>query len=285
MITSVKDLVDAHLEGRKLFRSWSKVPSQTTASGIWFDLSMSPGNPVPQYYFATQATRLARSTDGGLDHGPDLGAGYKKYLSHFDITTATATAAGSTFQLLDYLLFYGGVAMDVGIVELTNNVGLSRYTSGRGVQIMAVEQNPYVSGGATFQITYTNQDGVAGRLTPIVRCNTQVSTGTIVTSAPASAGCIGPFIPLQDGDTGVRSIQSIEFFVGDVGLLALVLVKPLAYFQIYENTAPNFYEMWRDFKFLPKIEDDAYLNLICRPNGTLAAAQIQGNITTIWSAD
>jgi hypothetical protein len=37
-----------------------------------------------------------------------------------------------------------------------------------------------------------------------------------------------------------------------------------------------------DYAALPVIQDDAYLNLICLPNGTLAAANIFGYIKTVW---
>jgi hypothetical protein len=77
-------------------------------------------------------------------------------------------------------------------------------------------------------------------------------------------------------------VQSIEFFNSDVGLLALALVKPLANVQIFETTAPNEYDMLRDFGTLPEIKDDAYLNMIALPVGTLAGAQIIGSMTTIW---
>jgi hypothetical protein len=88
---------------------------------------------------------------------------------------------------------------------------------------------------------------------------------------------------LQRGDSGVRSIDSVEFFTSDVGLLALVLVYPLATFQICEVNAPCEYDLLRDFSILPKIEDDAYLNFIALPVGTLASAQILGSLTTLWS--
>jgi len=58
----------AEAEGR--VSSWRKQPTQTTAAGIWFDLSMSPGNPVPNYYIGTPGAfvPLRQSTDGGLFH-------------------------------------------------------------------------------------------------------------------------------------------------------------------------------------------------------------------------
>lgn len=182
------DLVNAAIAGQRRFASFVKTPSQTTASGIWFDLSMSPGNPVPQYYFAAPlaATAMARSTDGGLDHGNSDPA-YQKYLHKLLFQVFTATAVPLALRLLDYLMFYPGIAMDVGTQDLTTSIDLPRQTAGqegRNVQIMAIEQSAYV-GGATFRLTYTNQDGVAGRVTPTVTCNTQIVAGTIATSASA----------------------------------------------------------------------------------------------------
>lgn len=285
MALTSKEIEAAYREGRRLFRSWSKAPTQTTASGIWFDLSMSPGNPFAQYYFATPltATALKRSTDGGLDHGPDLGTGYQKFLHRFEIQTITATAAPLTLEILDYLAFYPGVAMDVGTQTLTTNITIPRQTNGRGVQMMVIEQNPYI-GDAQFQVTYRNQDGVSGQKTPVVTCNTQIAAGTIATSATAQVGATGRFLPLASGDSGVQYPESIEFFSSDVGLLAIVLVAPVAAVTIFETTRPNYYDLWQDFALLPQIQDDAYLNMIALPVGTLAGANISGNLTTIWSA-
>lgn len=280
------DLVNAAIAGQRRFASFVKTPSQTTASGIWFDLSMSPGNPVPQYYFAAPlaAMAMARSTDGGLDHGGSDPA-YQKFLHKLLFQVVTATAAPLALRLLDYLMFYPGVAMDVGTQDLTTAISLPRQTAGqegRGVEIMAVEQSSYV-GGATFRLTYTNSDGVAGRVTPTVKCNTQIVAGTIATSATATAGCVGPFIPLQSGDYGVRSIEQVEFLTGDVGLLAFVLVKPVARCNVYEITAPAEWDFFLEYGYFPPIEDDAYLNFIAKPVGTLASAPIAGDITTLWS--
>lgn len=284
---NIRHVQEAYEAGQWRLRSFSKLPSQTTASGIWFDLSMSPGNPAAQYYFAAPlaAAALARSTDGGIDHGPNLDSGYKKYLHKVLTQIVTATAAPLSFVLMDYLMYYPGIAMDIGSQALTTGISLPRQTTGsegRGVQIMAIEQNPYV-GGAQFFVTYTNQDGVAGRVSGTVTCNTQVSAGTVATSAPATAGCAGPFLPLQAGDSGVRSIEAIEFLTADVGLICLVLVNPLARFNHYEITAPSEWDFLIHKKFLPVIENDAYLNAIVKPIATLAAAPITGDITIMWS--
>lgn len=282
-----RDIELAHREGRRLLRSWSKAPSQTTASGIWFDLSMSPGNPPAQYYFGTPLTAVAlkRSTDGGLDHGPDVNsAGYKKYLHRFNIQSTVSTVAPLTVEVLDYLAFYAGIGMDAGIQTLSTGISIPRYPSGAGVQMMVIEQFPYV-GSADIQVTYKNSEGVSGKTTPVVRLNTQVVSGTIASSAPRTSGVSGRFLPLAQGDSGVQYPESIEIFgAGDVGVLTIVLVKPLQTYGITEVGSPSWFNSILDFAFMPEILDDAYLNMIVLPIGTLAGSAIQGEISTFWSA-
>ena len=288
MPASVKELIDSYDAGRALYRSWRKVPSQTTASGIWFDLSMSPGNPVPQYYAAAPlaSCRMARSTDGGLEHGPNVSP-LKKHLHKFGIISLTATAVPLPIQLLDYLLFYPFVAMDaeeqpcsVGVVDDIPQT-LSRHTDGLGVKVMPVLVAAPV-GGFQFFITYTNERGETGRISQTVTCNTQVVNGTCAISAPSTAGASGPFIPLQHGDRGVRSIEAVTGLNSDIGLLSLVLVKPLAFHYCYDITGPAEVDFLIDRSVLPEIVDDAYLNMIVYPSGTLASAPLNGWLETVW---
>ena len=272
----------SYLAGQSLYRSWSKAPSQATGAGIWFDLSMSPGNPPAQYYFATPmtSTALARSTDGGLDHGSTPPSGYQKFLHKILVQTVSAITP-ITLEVLDYLMYYPGIAMDVGVQNFNNTITLPRYSNSDGVMIMAVEQNPYV-GSAQFRVTYTNSLGATGKVTPTHTCNTQTIAGTIATSATATAGAPGRFMSLASGDSGVSKLESVEFLSSDVGLLCLALVKPLATVQIIETTSPCEYDLYRDFGILPEVEDDAYLNMIALPVGSLAGAAILGSLTTVW---
>lgn len=280
-----REIEAAYREGRRLLSPFSKTPSQTTGSGIWYDLSMSSGNPIAQYYSGVTltSTALKRSTDVGLNHGQPVGDAYQKYLHKINVQVVSATAAPLTLEMLDYLMFYPGISMDAGVQTMTTNIALPRYPTGAGVQMMMVELFPY-AGACQCQVTYTNSDGVAGRLSPVLTLNSQVVFGTIATSASATAGASGRYIPLQSGDSGVRSIDSVEILgAGDVGVLAIVLVKPMITFNIMENTQATQFDLWDNFRDLPVIEDDAYLNMICMPVGTLAGANITGEITTFWS--
>lgn len=282
---NVKAVADAELDGKSTYATWRKSPSQVSSAGVWFDLSMSPGNPVPQYYAASPgaAKALAQSTDGGIFHGGNVSPA-TKHLKRFTALTLTATALPMPLMLCDYLLFYPFI--DEGTTDeqlLDNTVTLPRHTDGAGVQIMAVSVAGR-TGGQTFRVTYTNQDGVAGQVSRTVTQTTAAANGNVVTTDRAVLNCSGPFIPLAAGDTGVRSIESVQMISGpDVGLFALVLVKPVAQAMIRGIDAPVEVNYLTDFAQLPVIADDAYLNLIACPLGTLAATAIHGDITTVWS--
>lgn len=280
---NIQQIVDAELDGYTRYSTFRKQPTQTTSSGIWFDLSMSPGNPVPQYYASSPniSIALAQSTDGGLFHGGSVSP-LQKVLRKLTVITTTATAVPLPMILMDYLLYYP--FLDESVTDeqsLTNSISVPRYTDGKGVQVMAVVVAGQ-AGGQTFNIKYTNSDGLTGRVSRTVTTTTQAVNGTIITTDRAVAGCAGPFIPLQNGDTGVRSIESITFNTPDVGLLTLVLVKPLVQTIIMAITAPTEVDYLKDFSIMPVIKDDAYLNCIVLPQGTLAAAPIHGDLTVVW---
>ena len=283
---SVQALIDAELAGSR-FYTWRKTPSQTTGNGIWFDLSMSPGNPAPQYYAAAPSTAIAmaQSTDGGLFHGANVSPS-RKYLRKMMAMNVTSTAVPLPMILLDYLMYYPFIdeSLDGEVQTMTNIVTLPRHTTGEGVQMMAVVVAGHAVGtGVTFTVNYTNQSGTSGRTSKTVQLNTQFVNGTIITSAPATNNCNGPFIPLADGDTGVRSVESVTMTGSDVGLFTLVLVKPLAQMSIRGINAPVEVDYFKDFGGgMPRIEDDAYLNFIVHPVGTLSAAPFHGYIETVW---
>lgn len=284
-IYGFKEIADAERDGFTFLSGWRKQPTQTTAAGIWFDLSMSPGNPVPNYYIGPSGvfTPLRQSTDGGIPHGGAV-APKRKFLRTLEVQCATATAAPMQMRVLDYLGFYPFIDESVTDEQfLTNATPVPRYPDGRGVQIMPVVVAGHIGGG-TFFVRYTNQDGVSGRQTPQHIMGTQIVNGTIITSGGAVANSRAPYMALQEGDSGVRTIDSVVFEgTGDIGLISLVLVKQLGETYIRETTAPHERDFSMDMGSMPIIEDDAYLNFICLPVGTLSGAPIMGYIRTLWA--
>jgi len=285
---NVKKMADAHDSGQYLYASFRKQPTQTTGAGIWFDMSMSPGNPAPNYYIGSPNVfvPMRQSTDGGLRHGGNVNAlGKKKFLRKLMALTPTATAAPIGLALLDYLGFYGFIDESVtDLQDMDNTLSLPRYSDGKGVMMMPIIVAAQ-TGGQDFYVVYTNQDGVSGRISQTVRMTTQAVNGTILhsTSSNNLNGHNGPFLPLERGDTGVRSVESVQVLgVGDVGLFALVLVKPLATFSLRGIDAATETDYFTDMAALPEIKDDAYLNFISLPNGSLSGAPFHGIIETCW---
>lgn len=285
-VNSVKQVIDAETDGATRNYMWRKVPSQVTTAGYWFDLSLSPGNPVPKYWFdATPliAKSIAQSTDGGLWHGPNTSP-QQQFLRMTTAMSSSATGLPLPLILCDYLLYYPSI--DDSLTDeqiLDNTVTLPRYTDGKGVQVIAVSVAGR-TGGQSFFFTYTNSDGVSGRTSQIVKQNAIAAIGTIVTSSLSTLSQSGnPFIGLQSGDTGVRSIESVTMLGVDVGLFSLILVKPLARTQIREQTAPVEKDYLIESSDIPEIKDDAYLGWLTCPRGSLNAVTLFGDLKVIYN--
>jgi hypothetical protein len=285
-VNSIKQVIDAENKGAVRRYQWRKVPSQVTTAGYWFDLSLSPGNPVPKYWFdATPlvAKSVSQSTDGGIWHGPNTSP-EQQFLRMTTAMSSSATGLPLPLILCDYLLYYPSI--DDSLTDeqvLDNTVTLPRYTDGKGVQVIAVSVAGR-TGGQSFYFTYTNSDGVSGRTSQIVQENAIAAIGTIATSSLSTLSQSGnPFIGLQSGDSGVRSIESVTMLGVDVGLFSLILVKPLAQTQIREQTAPVEKDYLIESSDLPKIEDDAYLSWLTCPNGSLNAVTLFGDLQVIYN--
>lgn len=277
-------MVQAEQSGQTFFSAWRKQPTQTTAANIWFDLSMSPGMPVPNYYIGPSNvfTPLKQSTDGGIPHGGNVAQiGKQKFLHLFGAQCATAAAVRNTLLLCDYQGFYPFIDESVVEEQFMDNTALSlRYAT--GCQIMPVVVAGHIGGG-TFFVKYTNDRGVAGRLTPQHYMTTQTVNGTVISSGGAVANSRGPFMALQPGDNGVSRVDSIVFEgTGDIGLIAMAIVKPLMKHVLLGVDAPSEKALLSDDSMMPEIKDDAYLNIASLPNGSLSGAPIFGYIRTIW---
>lgn len=290
MIRGVWDFVNAVQEGRTHISTWRKTPSQVNTASNWFDLSMSPGYPLPQYYAAAPlvAQQLKRSTDGGLNHGPSVSSsGHQKYLKRFLMIGNSPFGVPMPYMICDYVLYYPFIDMGTNDEQVMDNtLTLPRYTDGVGLQMMAVSVASATGLSSQFTVNYTNSDGVSGRTSKLVTVSAATANGTILACHHNLNTVIGnsPFIGLQNGDKGVRSIQSVTFpSTLDVGLFAIVLVKPLITGTFYEQTAPSEVECIVHQSQLPKIYDDAYLNLIVCPNASISTRQFHGEIETVWN--
>lgn len=271
-------------DGKFWQSSFRKVVSNATAAGTWCDLSYSPGSPPANFYATEPLVAATLSSTRGIDNGGSVSPD-QKILQKLFVYSASTGFQSSTLMLCDYLLYYPFIDGDsTDIQGFDNTVTLPRFTTGAGVRAVLVSQGAY-TGNAQFTISYTNQDGVSGRTSPVVTTNTAGFAATVIHSG-THVGSRGPFIPLQSGDTGIRSVESLTFTSVNGGIAALVLVKPIAEIGLAEVTAtfatPSQVENFYDFNSGQVIQDGAYLNFLCLPNASLSAAVVSGMLKTMW---
>ena len=289
-ITSFKNLVDAEENGQTFLSGFRKNVNALVGNNAWFDITLSPGNPLPFYYASTPliGVPLSQQVNGGIPHNPPVASlGYKTYLKTIMVNPLGTTSSTGPMILMDYLLYYPFI--DMGVTDeqiLDNTASLTRYTDGQGVSVMAVQLAGQLgSGSPTFRFTYINQNGVLNT-SPPQTCANAVTVGSLVTAsnggfAPPRSNY--PFLALAPNDTGIRSVQSVTFDTADIGLLAFVLVKPIEQIAMRENLSPAERTPVIDFFDLPIIQDNAYLSILLNtglPNSL--AASVQGTIQTVW---
>lgn len=282
---TIGEIVDAELAGKVRNFTWRKTPTQAFTSGIWIDLSMSPGMPIPKYWFDAApltAKTITQSGDGGIYHGPDVYPN-EKFLRSITTMANAATALPMNAILCDYLLYYPTI--DDGTTSeqvMDNTVTLPRYTDGKGVQMVAITTGAR-TGGQTFTVKYTNQDGVTGRISQTVTQNTSSLVGTVTTSNTTATNGANCFIPLQHGDSGVRAVESVTMNGVDTGIFSIILVKPLVQHCFREVTVPYEKDYLIPTSDLIKIYDDAFLSFLCLPLGSLSATTLRGDLKVIWT--
>jgi hypothetical protein len=136
------------------------------------------------------------TTTGALNKQSSIG------LSSYDWRLNSITyqsLLNSQLMIFDRLSHQGGLSTTTTSTQTTNlpTAALTRYTNGRNV-MAALEFYTTNSGGVstTATVSYTNQDGTSGQ-----------------TSKPFAfgGGLAGRLLimPLADGDTGVRSVESV----------------------------------------------------------------------------
>lgn len=271
--------ISTSFDDGKWWKSFIHKTSGLTSSEnpSWLDLSMMAGTPKYNAYVGsqTEATLLPSGGNNGIYvPAPDC------YINSLSIETAQAQGF---FILQDYLLAYPLVDGDsTDQQDMTNNVTLPRYTDGAGVQCMLVCTTPMAADG-NITVSYTNQSGVSGRTTTFgVRAS--ANTGNIIcgTDTSAGAGKKSPYIPLADGDYGIRKIDSITNLGSLGGFFAAVLVKPLVEIQTRESAVPSEVFLHQLGLKYPQVKTGAYLNYIVLIPASGALNVVLGNVEFFW---
>lgn len=207
------------------------VASAATVANDFVDYTYFAGNPPANFYASSPLEAAHVESIRGINV-PNVSPS-KQFIKSLTVMSAASSATATSNQnqrmmLCDYLLYYPFVDTDaVGEQQdMVQTVSLPRYTDGKGVMMMAVAQSAASTVG-TFTVSYTNQDGTAGRTSAVTYTKAVAGGGALVSSTTNAVSGSQPFIQLQAGDSGVRSVESVTFSAAGGGLMAIVLVKPL----------------------------------------------------------
>jgi hypothetical protein len=274
------------------------VASAATTANAWIDYSYFAGSPPANFYASTPLTAAVLEASRGI-YVPTV-APATQHLSNLKLMTAAASATSTTngrqqICLADYLLYYPFIDTDVigEQQDLDNTITLPRYAT-QGGQVVAVAQSA-ASAAGQFTFTYTNQDGVGGRVSQN-NFTFVVAGGGQVVGASGAGASYNPFCYLQAGDTAVRSIESVTFTAAGGGLMCLVIVKPLLKTFVAQecrrSTSGNLESYGACAEFMsvihqsgaPRIVDGAVIGLLASGYaGSLATSILAGVLETFWN--
>jgi hypothetical protein len=253
---------------------WGK-NSLSTGAGTPWSLWFQTGSPGTGSISGTalDATQATKSTTGAM---PFSNAGGGDALRLVGISAMAGTALAGRFILVDRLLYYPGITISSGgsPVALTAGASIPRYTTGAGVMAFLEAAGSVTHSTGTMSLSYTNQDGTASRTTEVVTYPTNPTQGRI-------AHGHGPFFPLQAGDTGIRSVQSITCSTTtSASSYTLVLCRPLASIPVFTANAGIEKDLVLQTPKFPEIIDDACLQWILWA-GAGSTGQFEGELNFV----
>lgn len=295
---SIAEYVAADDLGRWNISQFRKVvASAVTPTSGWVDYSYFAGLPTANFYASAPLVAAVLEASKGI-YVPSV-APMKQFIKSLTVMSGAASATTTTNQrqalmLCDYLMYYPFIDTDaIGEEQIMENpITLPRYESGL---VMAVAQSAASTVGQ-FTMNYTNQDGTPNRVSQNTFTLGTLSGGGQIASTGLSSAGFHPFVALQLGDTGVRSIESVTFTAPGGGLMAMVIVKPLLRHVVTQECRRTTSSVFDSFgaadevlsiihgQQMNQIMDGAVLNFMAQGfAGSLASSQFVGLLETVWS--
>jgi hypothetical protein len=210
-----------------------------------------------------QSPRFARydaTMQGCIWPGDLISGTATKHLLTMSAQTAGSSTVPITLLLVDILGCYARIDGNVGTpITLANTLTLPRYTSGTGVMAYSVVA-PATTGANAHNclMTYTNQANVGSRALPQTVASTVSAVNSHIYHSGTAANNIGPFLPLQAGDTGIRSVQTWQQSAANgtaSTFTNLVLAKPIMELQLTTQFLLSERDMLNQFPSLPLIQE------------------------------
>jgi len=290
--SSIDDLINEMTVNGKRYRAdFNKtIANGAYTAGSWYDLSLLSGSPVANTFAGSALTGTVptETTGWGIYHGNTVASDTKHLLKAVAVANAAASAVG-TLLLTDTLLYYPTIVSTSATAQtLTAGSALSRYTNGNGNRAYFVHTVASGANTPSVQLNYTRQT-TGGTDTGRALGATTVFTASVgigrFPSSGTSANNRGPFLPLQSGDTGIKSVEVVTVTTphASTGTMALVICQPLAEIPLTTANVPVVMDFLSAVPSLPQIQDGACLNLLYQPSGAAANGNIiSGSLEFAW---
>ncbi|MGL4638061.1 MAG: hypothetical protein ACRCWF_18930 [Beijerinckiaceae bacterium] len=236
----------------------------------------------------TAQTITGTAVSAFFQHGGNVAPAVKQLLNA-SVVSAAATSAPAFFQLIDIIGF-----ITVSTVTINNAQAVigpmvyPRYANGKGVKAFITPIVAMGAGTPSIQLGYTNPAGVSGRLTPpspsLPIANNAAPAGQILYSG-TGVGKYGPSMPLQGGDNGILSLQTIQLSGSMTsGVFVIVLYKEIGLpLPLTTQGVPAERDYFNQQPSMPIIPDGACLSwLMLAGAATPVNTPYNMTIQTVW---
>jgi hypothetical protein len=290
--SSIDDLVsETTVNGKYLRADFNKITGAAAyTAGRWYDMSALNGTPVANAWAGTAlAWKSCNESTGngtqifGIRHGGDVSSDTKHVLNASAIT-AVATGVPSQLMLVDMQGYYPGINMNVATAQTLTGTPTLRYTNGAGVRAYLVVTATTGATAHNVAMSYTDQDNNAGNTLPVTVSCTASAITPHITHSGTSANNYGPFLPLANGDSGIRSVQTVTISAASgAGTAALVLARPIFTIPLTTATVASERDFLNQIPSLPRIQDGACLTwLYFTGAATGANSNFYGSVDFGW---
>ena len=286
--TGFDDIIAQSTAGKRIIIPFSKINSTAPVAAAWYHLWTNGGLPQAGAAYTGTALAFQRTTEkttGAIAHGGNKSTATKHLLKMWAMASGGSTPP--ILQLVDMVGYYP-LTQSASLQAFDNTTGPDRYVSAGdpGLQMVLVAGALGDSTASNISaLNYTNQAGNPSSI--------PTSTAVAVTvSAAAPTGTLGsrvittignsPYIPLAQGDTGVRSLTNITFSAANSGLEAILLVKPLHTFPCPAASVAGERDLVMQLPSLERIYDGACLSLLSF-FAVATAANFTGEFEAGWN--
>lgn len=270
---------------------WMRVTTVTTTTAqntIWSNTFTASSSGGLLLTFANDWQHLSKvrfTTTGALPTGLAINTDY--WLVRVSATTANVATSFAN-AIAGTVIAY----TDAGSGTNTLTCRLPRYSNGAQVDAIFFNPSSTALGAGTpgLSLGFTNAAGTAGRATPTTPSlpigKTAATNSHILYSGATGAGKMGPFVPRQGIDAGIRSVETIRnnatYTSGSycvalcvrLGEIPVQVLGQATYMDFTQGTLPSF----------PKVYDGAALYFLSKSGvATPANSAFDGTLNFGWT--